>query len=391
MLTRFAKGEQGSVLVPAALAATVLIASAGLAIDYGYFHMMKKDLQVTADASALAASSMLTNQADARQVAVTYAGQNMPASLHGNVLLDQDVEFGEWNEASRAFLPLGTDVNAVRITTRRSAVNANPVQFSLGRVLGFVDQDLSAVAVAMMIPADCFQAGGVAGGKVIFGQDAGLSGFCMYGRQGVTFGQDAVIENGAQIGALSLGSIKFGQNATYPDDALVALDSEPTRSFALDAYINDLESGTVTIPGMTNVISGQSLPSILVEGTIYIVNSSVNINQNNTAANVLIAVRGNIQFGQDAILTNTGSIDTGDASLGVIATGDVKFVQDGVISGVDVVAGKDIIIGQNIGALSATFSAGDNIHIGQNAQLNFNPYDPAIRNATPTQASVLVQ
>lgn len=390
MRTPFSRDERGSVLITVALAMSALLAAAGLAIDFGYFYMVKKELQVTADSSALAASSMLSNEADARQAALTYATQNMPADKHGNVLIDADVEFGVWNESLREFQVLAADVNAVRVTTRRATANGNPVFYSLGQVLGFVDQDLAATAIAMMMPAECFQSGGVAGGKVIFGQDAGLSGFCMYGRQGVTFGQDAVIENGAQVGALSLADITFGKGATYPDDALVALDDTPSRSHDLDAYIDDLESGAVTIPGMSNVVSGMSLPDILVGGTIYIVDSSTNINSYNTATDVFIAVRGNIQFGQDASLINTGDIDTGGVSIGVIATGDVKFVQDGVISGVDVVAGKDIIIGQNVGAVAATFSAGDNIHIGQNAQLNFNPYDPTIKAAAPTQAAVLV-
>ena len=390
LLAPFSRDERGSVLITVALTASALLATAGLAIDFGYFYMVKKELQVTADSSALAASAMISDPTAARQVALTYAARNMPVDKHGNVMVDADVEFGEWNEMLREFQPTGTDINAVRVTARRATANGNPVFYSLGQMFGFVDQDLSASAIAMLMPADCFQAGGVAGGKVIFGQDAGLSGFCMYGRQGVTFGQDAVIENGAQVGALNLNDITFGRGATYPDDALVELDDTPSRSLDLTTYIDDLESGAVTIPGMTNVVSGPSLPSILVEGTIYIVDSSVNINRYNTATNVLIAVRGNIQFGQDATLVNTGDIDTGAVSIGVIATGDVKFVQDGVISGVDVVAGRDIIIGQNVGAVAATFSAGANIHIGQNAQLSFNPYDPAIRDADPVQAAVLV-
>jgi len=386
----FSRDERGSVLITVALAMSALLATAGLAIDFGHFYMVKKELQVTADSSALAASAMLSNQLNARQAALTYAVQNMPIDKHGNVLIDADVEFGVWDEVLREFQVLATNVNAVRVTARRATANGNPVFYSLGQVLGFVDQDLSATAIAMMMPADCFQSGGVAGGKVIFGQNAGLSGFCMYGRQGVTFGQDAVVENGAQVGALHLSDITFGQGATYPDDALVELDDTPSRSLDLDAYIDDLASGAVTIPGMTNVVSGMSLPNILVERTIYIVDSSVNINSYNTATNVFIAVRGNIQFGQNASLVNTGDIDTGGVSIGVVATGDVKFVQDGVISGVDVIAGRDIVIGQDVGAVAATFSAGVNIHIGQNAQLNFNPYDPTIKNATPTQAAVLV-
>jgi len=391
ILAKFANEERGNVLIPVAFASSMLFASAGVAIDFGYFYMTKKELQVTADSSALAASSMINDQVEARQAALDYASLNMPATTHGAVLTDADVEVGVWDELVRSFSPATTEPNAVRVTTRRSDVNGNPASYSFGQLLGFVDQNISASAIAMLMPADCFQAGGVAGGKVIFGQDAGLSGFCMYGREGVAFGQDAVIENGAQIGALNLDDITFGKNSIYPDDALVVIDKEPSRSFALDSYIDDLESGAVTIPGMTNVVSGSALPDTLVEGTVYIVDSSVNINCHNTAANVMIAVRGNIQFGQNAELVNTGDIDTDDVSIGVIATGDVKFVHNGTISGVDIVAGKDIIIGQNIGSMSATFSAGDNIHIGQNAQLNFNPFDPSIKNAEPTQAAVLVQ
>lgn len=397
MLTRlfkkFRSDQKGGILILVGFISTALAVSTGIAIDYGNLYMLQKNLQVTADASALAAAAMLPDEAEAQTQALSIAGKNMVASQHGTVLVDTDVEIGEWDEVAKTFSTAGLDKNAIRIVTKRSASNGNAADYFFGKIIGFDNIDLAAAAIAMHMPADCFAAGGTAGGKVIFGSDAGLSGFCMYGRGGVVFGADAVIENGAQVGSLSLDEIRFGQNPTYPDDALIALDKHPSKSDGLEAYIDDLESGAVTIDGMTNVVvidNGDPMPTTLVEGTIYIVNSSLNINNANNAQNVLIAVRGNIQFGSGASLVNTGDIDTGDASIGVISTGDVKFVHDGVISGVDVIAGKDIVIGQDAGALAATFTAKDNIHIGKRAQLNYNPFDEASKTAPPVQAAVLV-
>jgi len=390
LFKRFRGDQKGGVLILVGFISTALVVSTGIAIDFGNLYMLQKNLQVTADAAALGAAAVLPDEAEAQIQAVSLATKNMAVSQHGSVLLNSDIIMGEWDDLNKTFSPASVTKNAIRITVKRSASNGNPADYFFGKIIGYSEADLVASAIAIMMPADCFAAGGTAGGRVFFGSDAGLSGFCMYGRLGVDFGADAVIDSGAQIGALDVGDIRFGQNPTYPDDALISIDKMPTKADGIDAYIDDLESGAQTVPGMTNVVVGNSLPSVLVEGTVYIVNSSVNVNNSNTAQNVLIAVRGNIQFGTGASLVNTGDIDTGAKSIGVISTGDVKFVHDGEISGVDVIAGKDIVIGQDAGALAATFTAKDNIHIGKRAQLDYNQYDEAVSLADPVQAAVLV-
>jgi hypothetical protein len=76
----------------------------------------------------------------------------MSPGTHGSVLAAADVETGFWNTTSRTFIVGGTPVNAVRVTTRRSSANGNPVGPMFGWVLGSSGHDLHASATAMLLP-----------------------------------------------------------------------------------------------------------------------------------------------------------------------------------------------------------------------------------------------
>jgi len=115
----FRRDERGSTL---ALMAIGLFASAGiaaLAVDIGYFYLLKGNLQTTADVSALAAVRQLPDEEAARTTAVAYAIMNMPTSAHGNVLASTDVVTGNWDSGTRTFTAAGTPLNAVQMVTRR--------------------------------------------------------------------------------------------------------------------------------------------------------------------------------------------------------------------------------------------------------------------------------
>ncbi len=90
----FLRDERGATMV---LMAIGLLASAGvaaLAVDIGYFYLLKGQLQTTADVAALAAVRQLPDEDAARTTAVAYAALNMPTGAHGNVLATADVVTG---------------------------------------------------------------------------------------------------------------------------------------------------------------------------------------------------------------------------------------------------------------------------------------------------------
>ncbi len=86
--------SRGQILIYLALTLILLFAFAGLAIDIAYMYFVKDELQVAADAAALAGAPLLGDpnnlqQADARNEAIAFALKNkearVPVELANNI------------------------------------------------------------------------------------------------------------------------------------------------------------------------------------------------------------------------------------------------------------------------------------------------------------------
>ena len=140
-------GGEGGVSTRA-LVLPVLVGIAGLAIDLGYVLFVQADLQAAADAAALAAASSLDDEDAASDLALEYAEKNLPSAEYGNILVASDVEFGNWDDATRTFTLGGASVNAVRVTTRRAQENGNAVSMFFAQAVGFATRDVVADSIA---------------------------------------------------------------------------------------------------------------------------------------------------------------------------------------------------------------------------------------------------
>lgn len=147
-LARFRRDERGGVAVLMAVGLVMLLGAAAIAIDLSYAYVERNRLQVAADTAALAAANALPDETAARAAALDYAGRNMPTDAHGDVLVESDVDIGNWDDSTRSFTIGATPTNAVRVSTRRDAANGNPLGLFFGRALGIASLDLSASAVA---------------------------------------------------------------------------------------------------------------------------------------------------------------------------------------------------------------------------------------------------
>jgi hypothetical protein len=152
------RDQRGNIAMLFALVTGVLFAFSALAVDGGNLYVMKSKLQRTADAAALAAASQLPSETDARAEALEYALKNMSVEEHGTTLVASDVEFGYWHPGTRSFVPAGTPVNTLRVTTRRSAANNNPVGTYFAGLMGYDDVDVSTSSVAGRVSAVCILA-----------------------------------------------------------------------------------------------------------------------------------------------------------------------------------------------------------------------------------------
>jgi Flp pilus assembly protein TadG len=151
-IAMFRRDERGTVLAVVAAFMLVAIGTASIGVDVAYLYVLRNQLQIAADAAALAAAHELPNAAAARAAAIDYATKNMPANVNGNVLTNADVLVGNWNTATHTFVDGATPFNAVKVTTRRAQANANAAPTYFASVFGIRQLDMSARATAASIP-----------------------------------------------------------------------------------------------------------------------------------------------------------------------------------------------------------------------------------------------
>jgi hypothetical protein len=171
---QFPKGEQGSILVWAAVGLAVLIAFAGLATDIPYLFVARHQAQTAADAGALSGAYGLLSgpgqaRADAKAIAVR-------TPIIGQFLTPGQVDAFTCNSNGGVIdrcLANGANPDQVTCTTYRDVAHGNPMQlfvlpilqlFGLGRATagasGWDAANVSATATARLFNAcsgDCFK------------------------------------------------------------------------------------------------------------------------------------------------------------------------------------------------------------------------------------------
>ncbi|MCC7086370.1 MAG: VWA domain-containing protein [Pirellulales bacterium] len=149
--------RRGATLMLAAFLMIVLMAMVAFGVDCGYMLLVRTQLQVAADSSALAAAQVIGSPlTDPTTKAKEYAGYHC-AGGRPIQLNNADVEYGTWDATSRQFEPSAALGNAIRITTRLDANHGGQAPTFFGRVLGLNGFDAQAQAIAMGNPRDiCF-------------------------------------------------------------------------------------------------------------------------------------------------------------------------------------------------------------------------------------------
>lgn len=146
--------RRGAIVVLAAILAVVMLGVVAFALDLGYVLLVRTQLQAAADSSALAAAASANlTRGEMEGVAKQYAGYHQAAG-RAVQLNSPDIEYGNWDTATRVFTPSTTVGNAVRVTTRTDQSTGGATPFFFARVLGQNSVDLSASAVATVNPRD---------------------------------------------------------------------------------------------------------------------------------------------------------------------------------------------------------------------------------------------
>lgn len=167
------KDTRGATIIFVAVAMVVLLGMAAMAVDVGYFYVIRNEMQNAADSGALAGAQVLYNSAGtsvnagANTMATTFVNQHYSENAAVQVA---SVKRGHWSFATRTFTENETDMSAVPlwdsttaeldanthfinavqvITTRRvDATTGKPEPPFFARVLGVEGPVIQAVGVA---------------------------------------------------------------------------------------------------------------------------------------------------------------------------------------------------------------------------------------------------
>ncbi len=230
----FLKDEQGVGSLWGMFWFLIVLGFAGATVDTTAAFRTETMLQATADAAALAAVIDLPREDEAVLSAVEYAQKNMPPETYGEVLAQEDVVLGTWDEVNRVFMPGESPANAVLVTVR-----GDPVFATLLRIAGVTGWKLKARAIAQKFTPQCFTDGLVARGWVdTSSNNAYYNEFCVHGQQGV------YIQNGSYF--------EEGTSVSMPDLSMLSM---PTDGFDSNPGLREALREGVLDPRMVDRVS----------------------------------------------------------------------------------------------------------------------------------------
>lgn len=198
----FITDETGSMTVFGLFLAISFLMIGGYAIDLANVMTARTQLQVTVDATAHAAllTRELKPESEAKAKALAIAEANMPAALYGDILDEDNIEFGVWDTATRSFQPLAGSRQAVRVRVGRNTVRTNPVETYLLNLVGMDSWNLTRDAILVAYTPTCFNEGFVAEGVVdIQSNNNYYNGFCIHSNQHVELNNNNYFEPGTIV------------------------------------------------------------------------------------------------------------------------------------------------------------------------------------------------
>ena len=295
-LFRFFRNEDGGYTIWGLTWFMINLAIGGLAVDVTDAYRNQTLLQSTADTAALAGVLALPDENAAAAEAVTNATGNMAQGVHGNVLVTGEVFVGSWDFTTRTFTEGAAVPNAVRVITRRSAQNNNPVAMNFLRILSLTGMnttwDISTEAIAVGYTPGCISDGMIAMNQVdIRSNNSHLNGICLHGQTlGVDLQNGNYFEPGVQVSMPDLDMLPnraglytnnpglqeaLREGDMYPRDVdrigdIITGLQNMDPNYLPDFMVNiDAGTGQRTIKAGVTQVTGNSLPNTLLPDTVY--------------------------------------------------------------------------------------------------------------------------
>ncbi len=295
------------------------------AIDVSNLESQMTLLQVTADSAAHDAlvTRELQTEGEAITAAVLRSEKSMPTNKYGKTLEPKNVVFGTWDKTKRVFTPVLGSRSAVQVTLRRTAVNGNPVETFLMKLVGVWHWDVVLTSTFSTYQPQCLKEGFVAEGVVDLQSNNGyFNGFCIHSNTYVSLNSNNFFEPGTVV--------------SMPNLALLDL---PTSGYKTNTGLTEaLREGAINIrvlKRIQRIINEVSDPSSPYYPTFLTNPTPIALSKSTISATDLISGR---IYRWSCKSGNGGTIANGTLVRGVviIADCDVKLgngaaMEDGIL------------------------------------------------------------
>lgn len=211
--------QRGSIMPIMAVLLLLGMIGGSLVVDVARAYSLQEQLQIAADAAALAAASALPDVDEARKSAMHYAAKNMPG--YGKIISKDDIDFGQWNPVSRTVASNNQSPNAVRVTARLAESNGNALTSLFAGIFGEAMINVAASATAGKLGVACLIALNPKGKGLKLDKDARLELEGCGAQSNATSRVSLDVKGDSQLTALGIcasGGVKVADpSAVSPD------------------------------------------------------------------------------------------------------------------------------------------------------------------------------
>ncbi len=362
----------------------------GLAIDYANGVRTKAQIQVVADAAALAGIARLPDGPEAaRDAAFAHAER------HGSGLLSMaDIEVGNWTDGG--FTSGQATPDAIRVVTRRDENNANPLPTFLMSLVGVSEFNIVTPTIVVREEARVACSGGGYFARGMIDTNSNnryFDGFCLHGEAGVDMNNNNYFDIGTRVTSPdTVGVTSYGNN---PGLAEAVRSASHDFSFTEDLgdYIAEIrEYGILSEALPDYVLAGPihvnqiNAGQTLQRNALYIVDGDVTLRGDRYFEEVAVIATGDIRIPSNVTLRNVVLVSEGEIStvsnveIGghpvdyceqetysayLLARGDISFNSNNTLRGIFVSSQGDV-------QLNSNFRANEGVYIEALGDISYN-------------------
>ncbi|OUS04269.1 hypothetical protein A9Q96_15060 [Rhodobacterales bacterium 52_120_T64] len=334
---RFIRNEDGIATAWAIGWLILCFSIAGLSIDATNAWKIKQILQSTADAAAHAGGLELGTvgnsgiEAAVIVAANQYATNNMNVARYGDVLVDSDIQTGNWNEDTKVFTEMttGTTIlpDAVRVTTRQDGVNSSKVGTFFLRFVGFDAFTVSTTSVVQSFISQCEKDGLMSRLRTSLpGDNHFYNKYCVHGQIGVSVANHNEFESGTIVSMFSLdtcgtSSSILSNNTTCTDAHNTGIEEALNQNSMTFGKIDRLAESILDF--QTSGLFASNLPEY-IDTTLAVVYFSQSDMQSfdatvdlvEGALHIMECGNSNVSLGSAALVNNNGlGNETGEDTI----------------------------------------------------------------------------